>query len=120
MSTTEPRSGLKYAWDPDTENFSAEMDTNLLFIGRVGLNLSIIDRDLTAPPGTPSDGDGYIVGASATGDWATHDDDVAIWDDDGSDWVFYTPSEGWLAYLEDEQKLTVFKAATGWSSGVAI
>jgi hypothetical protein len=32
------------------------------------VQLSVLDRDLTAPPGSPADGDRYIVGSGATGD----------------------------------------------------
>ncbi|RLJ04034.1 MAG: hypothetical protein DRP08_02550, partial [Candidatus Aenigmatarchaeota archaeon] len=31
--------------------------------------LPVIDKDLTAPPGAPSDGDRYIIGAGVAGDW---------------------------------------------------
>jgi hypothetical protein len=33
--------------------------------------------------------------------------------------VFGTPRLGWVAYIEDEEKLTAYKAA-GWSTGIAI
>ena len=42
----------------------------------------------TAPPGSPVNGQRYIVGASATGAWATHDDELAIYRDG---WQFYAP-----------------------------
>ena len=34
------------------------------------VQLSVLDRDLAAPPASPADGDRYIVGSGATGDWA--------------------------------------------------
>lgn len=117
MSSTEPRSGLKYAWSPTTENFSAEMDANLLWLGRFGVHLSVKDRDLATPPGSPAAGDTYIVAASATGAWAGKETQVAAWS--GTAWVFGVPRVGWLAYIEDEQKLSIFKAGA-WSAGVAL
>jgi hypothetical protein len=33
------------------------------------VQLALLDRDLTAPPGSPADGDRYIVASGATGDW---------------------------------------------------
>lgn len=115
---TEPNSGLKYGWDYGEVNWGPDMNANMLSLGRVLCQCSIIDRDLTVPPGSPSNGDRYIVNATATGSWIGQEDNVAVWD--GAAWVFYTPVEGWLTYIEDEQKLSVFKTGTGWSVGVAI
>jgi hypothetical protein len=60
-------------------------------------------KTLTAPPGSPTNGDRYIVGASATGAWSTHDKSIAVWttDDPASPsgvWQFYPPKAGWLVY----------------------
>ena len=41
------------------------------------VQLAVLDRDLTAPPGSPADGDRYIVASGATGDWAGWDLNVA-------------------------------------------
>jgi hypothetical protein len=117
MASTEPRSGLKYAWGTGFNGWGADMDANLLLIGRFGFHLSVKDRDLTAPPGTPITGDTYICATGSTGDWAGKDGQVAIYD--GSAWQFGAPRIGWVAYIEDEEKLSAYKAA-GWSAGVAI
>lgn len=114
---TEGRFGLQYGWNAGESGWNTGMDANLLKLGRVGVHLSVKDRDLTAPPGSPISGDTYIVGATATGAWASQDDKVAVWA--GSAWEFYTPRVGWVAYIEDEEVLSAFKAA-GWSAGVAI
>ena len=114
-SSTEARSGLKYGWALGESGWNIDMDANLLRLGRTGYHLSVKDRDLTTPPGSPASGDTYIVAASATEAWATHDGKVAVWD--GAAWVFYTPRPGWVAYVEDEEVLTVYKSA--WSAGQA-
>lgn len=113
----EGRFGMNYGWALGESGWNTGMDANLLKIARVGIHLSVKDRDLATPPGSPANGDTYIVGASATGAWATHDGKVAVWD--GSAWVFYTPRIGWVTYLEDEEKLSAYKAG-GWSVGIAI
>ncbi len=59
------------------------------------VQISVLDRDLATPPSTPLDGDRYIVGASASGDWAGHDLSVAAFQDNA--WMFYPPQTGWLA-----------------------
>ncbi|HDT13374.1 MAG TPA: DUF2793 domain-containing protein, partial [Candidatus Aminicenantes bacterium] len=61
------------------------------------------DKDLTSPPGSPTKGDRYIVGASATGDWAGHDNQIAYYS--GSAWVFLTLAEGQMCWVEDENKV---------------
>ena len=81
----------------------------------VVVQLSIKDRDLTAPPGSPANGDRYIVGASATGDWAGEDGNVAAYQD--GVWAFYTPNEGWLSWVDDENILLKYDGAS-WSEFV--
>ena len=59
------------------------------------------DLGLTAPPATPLDGTAWIVGALATGDWAGHDDEIALFLNGG--WVFLPPWPGvsfWVASLD--------------------
>lgn len=78
---------------------------------------SVLDKDLTAPPGGESVGDRYIVAAGATGAWAGHDDEIAEWG--GANWSFTVPTEGTFAWVEDEDTLYVFdgKAWTLFSGG---
>lgn len=64
----------------------------------------VIDKDLTAPPGSPAIGDCYIVGASATGAWATHDGKLAVYGL-GATWRFIAAVEGLFAYVRDENTL---------------
>jgi len=56
------------------------------------LNCAVLRAGDAAPPGSPEEGDRYIVGASATGAWATHDDALAVYR--GGVWQFYAPSDG--------------------------
>lgn len=73
---------------------------------RVSLHaVSIEDKDLTAPPGSPVDGARYIVGASATGAWASQDGKIAEYVSATSSWAFSTPAEGWMAWAKDEDLL---------------
>ena len=70
---------------------------------------SVKDRDLNAPPASPVEGDIYIVAASASGDWAGHEGELAEFRNGG--WVFHAPREGWRVWVEDEDKLLAFDAA---------
>ena len=73
--------------------------------------LAVLDRDLSAPPLSPAEGDRYIVGASASGDWAGKTNQIAAFD--GAIWQFYPPEPGWTAYLVDEAQLVLWNA-TAW------
>lgn len=120
-SSTEPRGGLKRGWTLGESGWSAEMDTNLLTLSRLSApNLYVISRSLTAPPGSPTAGDGYIPAATATGAWAGKEGQIAIWD--GAAWVFYPAKQGWLCVVTGEGTngvLTV-RTASAWSTGVAL
>jgi len=115
---TEPRSGLFWGWEYGENGWKAGMDNNMLKLGRFGMHLSILDRGVSDPDTlTPSGGDTYIVGPTAVNDWVGWEDRVVIWD--GTQWVNITPRIGWVAYIEDEEVLSAYKAA-GWSTGVAL
>ncbi len=75
---------------------------------------AVEDRDLTAPPGSPAEGDMYIVAASATGDWAGEDDALAHYV--GAAWAFYAPAEGWRVWLKDEQQEARYDGSA-WQAG---
>ncbi len=77
------------------------------------VQLAVLDRDLTAPPGSPAEGDRYIVGPSATGGWAGHDGEVAAYVD--AAWSFYAPAAGWIAFVVDEATL-YFWNGSAWAS----
>ncbi|MCK9917808.1 DUF2793 domain-containing protein [Microbacteriaceae bacterium K1510] len=73
------------------------------------VQLAVIDRDLTAPPSAPTEGERYIVSAGATGPWTGHDDAIAAWQDGG--WQFSMPRTGWLSYVIDESVLVVWNGS---------
>jgi hypothetical protein len=118
-ATVGPRCGINHSWTLGESSWNTGMDANLKYLDNVGCHLSIKDRDLTTPPGSPANGDTYIVAASPTGAWATHATHVAMWSTQDSAWRFYTPRTGWIAYIEDEQKLSAFRSGA-WSTGIAI
>lgn len=114
-ATQEPRSGLNWGWDLGESGWKTGMDANLLWLGRFGTHLSVKDRHLATPPGSPASGDTYIVAATATGAWTGMEGKVAIWDATNLLWVFGTPRTGWRAYIEDEGVELVY-AAGAWIS----
>lgn len=77
------------------------------------VQLAVLDKDLSTPPGAPAEGDRYIVGDGASGAWAGHTTHVAAWQDGA--WAFYVPVAGWLAWVDDESQSYLFSGG-GWIS----
>ncbi len=80
------------------------------------VHLAVLDRDLAAPPGAPSEGQRWIVAASPTGAWAGHATHVAAWQDGA--WQFSVPRTGWLAYVMDEGALLNWNG-TAWADAMS-
>lgn len=76
------------------------------------LMLRILDRDLTAPPGSPTDGAAYIVATGATGLWAGQDGKIALY---YAGWRFKTPQSGWRAFIVDEAIVAEY-SGTAWGA----
>lgn len=65
------------------------------------------DRDLATPPGSPADGDCYLIAGSPTGAWAGHAGEVTYYQT-GSGWKFITPREGMGGGVQDENVAVAF------------
>jgi hypothetical protein len=64
---------------------------------------AVISKTLSAPPGSPANGDRYIVAAAPTGAWSGQANSIAVWTTDNPAtpsglWEFYPPKTGWLVY----------------------
>jgi len=116
MASTDPNLGLTYGWTLGESGWNASMDANLKRLGAV-VGLSVKGRYMTAPPGSPASGDRYIIPSGATGAWSGKTGQIAVYI--GGTWEYYVPKVGWLAYIEDEAVLSVYKA-NGWSAGIGI
>ncbi len=106
-----------------TQNLEAVTKQQLDAVESKIINLewqnSVIDKDLTAPPGSPATGDRYLIGldtgaSSATGAWATHDGETTEWN--GSTWTFVTPTVGMFVAADDETNLIYLFGSTTWTS----
>src|SRR6185437_5644368 len=73
--------------------------------------LAVLDRDLTAPPGSPSDGDRYLVKPTGTGLFAGHNNAIAHFT--AGDWSFYAPRAGCTCFVADEAVLLTWNG-TAW------
>lgn len=99
-ATRKANLGLYEGWADNEDGWGAGMNDNLrrldLFVcprvAQVGLN---------APPGSPADGDAYVIGTSGSGAWSGHNNEIARWDDVAGVWEFVTPKSGWSFYAVD-------------------
>jgi hypothetical protein len=110
--TTTPRLGA-----PELVSSQATPETTvneqIRYVEQGASYFIVKDKDLTAAPGSPSDGDAYIVAAGATGTWSGKDGKIAFRMSTG--WLYITPIEGMLAYAQDENARYVFNGSA-WAT----
>jgi len=109
MSDTTTKLLLPYILAAQAQKHVTHNEALRLLDGLV--QLSVLDRDLTAPPGSPNDGDRYIVASGATGDWAGWDLNVALFTDGA--WLRLPSRTGWRVWVEDEGLLLAYDGM-GW------
>ena len=89
-SRTLPNIQLKAFWDLGEDNWKDENDLNLLRLS-VLVQAGAVDL-VAALPGSPTDGQVYVLDETAGGN-ANH---IAV--RDAGAWKYFQPSEGWLIY----------------------
>jgi hypothetical protein len=75
------------------------------------VNLTVEDRNRSAPPANPVEGAAYLVAAGATGLWAGWSGDVALWADGA--WMRLPMRIGWRVWVVVEELMLV-RLAAGW------
>jgi len=98
-------------WAPAQEQPSVTHNEALHVLDAV-VQLSVISNVLNTPPGSPAEGDRYIVAATATGAWLGWEDSIAALI--GGAWVQITPQTGWVAYVTSASGHFVYNA--GWAA----
>lgn len=81
---------------------------------------AVISKTLATPPGSPANGDRYIVAASPTGAWTGQTNKIMIWttDDPGFPsgfWQVYAPNAGFLVYNVADSTF-YFYTGSAWSA----
>lgn len=66
------------------------------------LDGTVKDKDLATPPGSPEDGDAYIVASSPTGVWSGKTNQIAYYRASAGAWQFIVPRAGWTLRVADE------------------
>jgi hypothetical protein len=112
MSTQSPLLDITL-WDagisqPDLIFNDAVRKLDVLVAGKV------ISRTTDAQPGSPTEGDAYIITGSATGtDWTTFSQhDLAYYS--GGAWVAWTPTGFYNVMVGDESYLTIYWNGSAW------
>lgn len=77
-------------------NITADIDASAVYITandlRAGLDFyAVVSATTLAPPGSPVIGAFYLIPPSATGAWATHDNQITAWRGSTAGWQFITP-----------------------------
>lgn len=78
----------------------------------------VIDKDLTTPPGSPDDGDRYLLFSTpdAGTAWEGHKGEIAYWYERGERWKFLLPMKGYDVWADDEDGLYMQEAeAAPWT-----
>lgn len=61
--------------------------------------MAVISMSLSSAPGSPAEGDAYLIPAGATGIWAAKVGQIAEWT--GAAWTYFTPTDGHGIALPD-------------------
>jgi len=67
----------------------------------------------TSPPEKVSHSECYIIPENASGEWAGHETELAVYENQG--WIYYVPKAGWVAYVQALNALKVFDGSK-WRS----
>lgn len=72
---------------------------------------------LNSPPGSPADGDSYIVDSSPTGAWVGHSKSIAYFVAGAfNQWRFVVPEFGFVALNQNTNKFLSYSTAAAWVS----
>lgn len=120
--TTSPDLGIPYIANQQSQPEVTHNDAlNML----IALQKGAIDKDLNTPPGSPTNGDVYIVGPSPTGAWAGKANKIAIYttnawtfvpgnDSSGTNIAIGARHEGMKIWVQDENTLYVW-SGSAWA-----
>ena len=80
------------------------------------VQVTVQNSALATPPGSPVEGQRWILPAAPTGAWAGHAGQIAAWQDGA--WAFYAPLDGWTAIDVSADTLLLYNAGTGIWTGL--
>jgi hypothetical protein len=100
------------------DNFDADFRRFL----RMGDSLTmpvVINHTLSAPPGSPANGDRYVVAAGASGAWSGHSGSIATWTmndpaNPSGIWEFRAPQSGWIVFTRAGSPMPIAWNGSAW------
>jgi len=110
MSETSTHLGLPYLLAAQAQKHVTHNEALRLLDGLI--QLSVLDRNLATPPGSPAEGARYIVATGATGAWSGWAGDIALRSDGA--WVRLPARTGWVVWVQDEAKVVV-RIGAAWT-----
>lgn len=123
--TTSPKLGIPFI---AAGQASPEVTHNTALIMLQALALGAIDQQ-NAPPGSPAEGDTYIVGTAGSGAWAGHSNKIATFfggwvfipgvDSDGTPLAMGANQEGLTIYLQSEGGQVTWNGAHWYGTALA-
>lgn len=113
-STQDGNLGLWSGYTAGDNGWAAQHNANWDALDALA-QLVVKNIGLATPPGSPANGDAYIVPAGATGAWASQTNKIAAWQ--RAAWVYYTPKTGWIAYAIVPGGQYLFDGTTWASTG---
>ncbi|NQY83447.1 MAG: DUF2793 domain-containing protein [Alcanivorax sp.] len=98
-----PGTNITYGWQEREDGWSGGMNTNLVVLGYLARG-SVLSRSVGVPPADPDEGDRYIVPVDPSGEWAGHDNEVAMFLSNG--WVYIEPFQ--IPMLVEDENFHVY------------
>ncbi len=102
----EQNLNLFLGWDLGEDGWNTGMDSNMIIIGALARQ-SVKSRTTDTKPPTPSDGDIYFVPASATGDWASYTNNIAVYSSFKTNWEYIPAPKNYPFRVEDESDTAI-------------
>ncbi len=75
------------------------------------IQIAVRDRNRSAPPAAPADGDRHLVAAAASGAWSGKDNAIATFQNNA--WAYLQPRAGWCVWSIADEAMIVFDG-TRW------
>lgn len=89
--------GIWSGYTPGDNGWTSQHNSNWDAIDAL-MQATIKSATTTTPPGSPANGDMYIVPSGATGAWVSQTNKLAVWVTRSSAWAFYSPKNGWQVF----------------------